>query len=157
MDELPDLVYLEIKVLRPNGIESSICVVPIDITEDIPPVIIPNNNSVVRIRDNDEQDVTIDTSDIIQSLIDNSSCLTSLVMTGSGLGPLTGSGIPILYDGEFMTFTCSDTGMYDVQIIATDCDNNMDTIVTTLTVDSDGMCTPSPSTIISGSNSCKRR
>ena len=145
-EELNTNLYIEIIAQGPNGESSNICSAEINLVDADPPIITPLVDAQIFIQDNDERTITLDTSDIILSLTDNSSCINSLVMTGSGIGTATGSGLPFFQNGTFMTFTCADTGSYDVEIIATDCQNNADTVLTQLTVDPNNVCNPSPST-----------
>ncbi len=137
--ESPGDIKIELRAKLGDGRLSNICIVSIDVQEKIPPVIIPVLNPEIRL-DSDSMLFQLDTNIVIASLTDNSGIIASLVMTGSGIGATTGSGISFLDGSGFITFDCSLAGTYDVAIIATDCDNNSDTVVTQLSVDPDDLC-----------------
>ncbi len=136
------------KVLDFNG-ELDSCTSRIyRIKEKIPPVIVAVADTMVILDENKK--FTLDTNVLISSLTDNSGCISSLVMTGSGIGTTTDSGLLFFNNGIFKTFTCADTGSYKVEIIATDCDHNTDTVYSQLTVKDTGNCVMTPFTSIAG-------
>lgn len=142
-DELKESVQLEIRIETPiNGRRSRRCFVNIDVKETVAPQIDLVVDPIVLL-DNPEGTYTLDTSDILSLLSDNSGVISSVVMTGSGLGATTGSGLAFFANGEFIEFTCADTGSYHVDVLVTDCDSNMVMESTILTVDGNGACSPS--------------
>ncbi len=150
----PSTIQIEVKAVSSDGISSNTCIVNIEIKEDVSPVIVVIPNVQVGLEGPDGT-YTLDTTDILSMYTDNSDCLSSITMTGSGTGfagaqtgsgtglAHTGSGFPFFNSAGFYTFTCADTGTYHVDIIATDCDNNITQESTTLTVDANGNCTMS--------------
>ena len=147
----PSTIMLEVVAIQGENLISNICVIEVEVKEDVPPnLVVVEDPSIVLGSDGT---FTLDTSVLISTLTDNSDCILSLAMTGSGTGfvntmtsptgsgtefagalALTGSGFPFFADGDFYTFTCPDTGTYDVIIVAEDCDNNLALDTTSLTV-----------------------
>ena len=147
----PSTIQIEIKAVSTDGIPSNTCFVNIEVKEDVPPIVVVVPGAQVGL-EGPGGTYTLDTSDILSMFFDNADCISSITMTGSGTGfagtmtgsgtglAHTGSGVPFFDASGFITFTCADTGTYHVDIIATDCDNNMTEESTTLTVDANGNC-----------------
>jgi len=119
------------------GRRSDTCEVWLDIQEKAPPTLSILENPVVEL--DTSGTFTLDSSIIIASFGDNSGCISSISVTGSGLGMMTGS-LSFLNSGVWTTFTCQDTGQYFVKVTVTDCSNNMAMDTTILTVNSGGNC-----------------
>ena len=147
----PSTIQIEVKAVSLDGISSNTCIVNIEVKENVPPVIVVVPAAQIGL-EGPNGTFTLDTSDILSMFFDNAGCISSITMTGSGTGfagaqtgsgtglAHTGSGVPFFDASGFFTFSCADTGTYHVDIIATDCDNNVTEESTTLTVDANGNC-----------------
>ena len=141
--EVCEHILIEIIAQDNMGRRSDTCQVWIDVQEKVAPTLELKTNPQLFIDSSGM--VTLDSSVILASFGDNTGIVginftgSGLGMTGSGLG-MTGSGIPLFKDGVFQKFACSDTGLYHVQVMVTDCNNNKTTKTTTLRVDGNGNC-----------------
>jgi len=145
------IIMIEVAAVLENTLISNVCTIEVEVKEDVAPIIDLVVDPTITL--GDDGTFTLDTSVFIDGLFDESDCILSLAMTGSGTGflntmttptgsgtefagalALTGSGIPFFVDGDFFTLTCPDTGTYDVFIVAEDCSNNLALDTTSLTV-----------------------
>jgi len=143
-------IFIEVAAVVHDTMISNICTIEVEIKEDVAPLLIAVDDPTITL--GPDGTFTLDTSILVDVLMDESDCILSLAMTGSGTGfantmiptgsgaafasalALTGSGIPFFADGEFFSFTCQDTGTYDVFLVAEDCSNNLAFDTTSLTV-----------------------
>ena len=147
----PGTIMIEVIAVQDETLVSNICTIEVQVKEEVPPMLDVIEDPFITL--GPDGTFALDTSDIVNMLFDNSDCILSLSMTGSGTGfvntmisptgsgatfanalALTGSGFPFFADGDFHTFSCPDTGTYDVIVMAEDCDNNLVVDQTSLTV-----------------------
>ena len=145
--EAKEKLRIELLVRSDSGLYSDTCIIWIDVQEKVAPQLVLHNDINVEIVDISGM-IVIDTSVIIASLGDNSGCISSITITGSGIGmPTSGSGMSMMTgsltwftDGEFQKFDCGDLGKNVVKVIVEDCDGNMAMDTSIITISNGGGC-----------------